>query len=139
MSNGQSTPPNPIAQSARATSVPALVTFWLLAIWTGTITGVFVLVFKAVVVSALLFGLISGVLGTQTTLLVAAVSFWVGSTVGAKAAGDSMAEGNKAAQAALATLAGAPPDRFAAGAVTQVKVTNPASDPVPVRPETQHE
>lgn len=90
-----------------AKSVPAIVTFWLLAIWTLMIVAMFALVGFKVAIEGVLLGLLSGIIGTQTTLLVAAVSFWVGSTVGARQASDKAANENAKSTAALAQLAGA--------------------------------
>lgn len=86
-------------------SVPALVTFWLLAIWTLVIIGVFSMAAARIPIEGVMLGVLSGIIGTQTTLLVAAVSFWVGSNVGAKQARDSAAKDNDAKTAVIAQLA----------------------------------
>lgn len=90
-------------------SVPALVTWWLLAIWTVMVSGVFVLTGLRVSIEGVMLGVLSGIIGTQTTLLVASVSFWVGSTVGAKQQSANAAADNTIKTAALAQLAGAGP------------------------------
>lgn len=90
--------------SSSAKSVPAIVTFWLLGLWTFTIVAAVILTgLKIEVDSTILIG----VIGSQTTLTVSAVSFWVGTTVGAKAAGDKIAAQAETSSAALAQLAGA--------------------------------
>ena len=88
------------------TSVPAIVTYWLLAIWTGIIVGVFNLVLRGVTIDGILLSLVSGLIGTQTTLLVASVSFWVGATVGGKQANERLAKAQEVSNAALSKLAG---------------------------------
>lgn len=83
------------------TSVPALVTYWLLAIWTGVVVAVFVMVAREITIDGILLALVSGLIGTQTTLLVAAISFWVGATQGGKAANERLSEASKLSNAAL--------------------------------------
>jgi hypothetical protein len=119
-------------QSAKWNSVPALVTFWLLGVWAGMIVGVFSLVASGVTVSTVMFGLLSGIFGTETTLLVAAVSFWVGSTVGSRASGDAIAESGKVSAAALAKIAGGAPAPDAAEPQV-VTIQQADGDPVPVQ------
>jgi hypothetical protein len=109
-------------QSARATSVPALVTFCLLAIDVGMILGVFLLIAYKVTISTVMVGILSGIFGIENTLLTSAVTFWVGSSVGTKAAGDALVESNKVASAAVAQLAGATP----------AASTDQPTEPVPV-------
>ena len=122
------------AQSANWKSVPALVTYWLLAIESGTLIGVFWLIWSKALVTTIMFGLLSGLLGIQNTLLTAAVSFWVGSTVGAKASGDALAASNMAATSAVATLAGAPPPTHPTpSSPVAVVVKSSADDPVVVK------
>lgn len=94
---------------ANLLTVPSLVTFWLLGIWTLMIGGVFFLAALRVPIEGVMLGVLSGVIGTQTTLLVAAVSYWVGSTQGAKNAQERAANDNKEAQKVIAQLAGAGP------------------------------
>lgn len=117
--------PNPVAESARASSVPAIVTFWLLGIWTLMVLGIFWLVGTKITISVVMFGLLSGVFGTETTLLVGAVGFWVGSSVGAKASGD-----------ALAQLAGAGPPPPAAPLAPEPAEPEhePPADPFRIKP-----
>lgn len=95
--------------AASPKSVPAIVTFWLLGLWTLTIISTFAIIFLKVQIEGTALGLLAGVIGTTTTLTVGAVGFWVGSSVGAKAAGDEMARQAKDAQAALGQLAGVGP------------------------------
>jgi hypothetical protein len=131
MSDKPSTP-----ATARASSVPAIVTFWLLLIWSGQNAGLFAMTVYKIELNAVLSGILQNVLGTTGTLLVAAVSFWVGSTVGARASGDALAESNKAASTALSTLAGAPPIKPSDPASpAPVVVTNDPTNPVPTTTE----
>jgi hypothetical protein len=102
-------PQKPEPSSAALNSVPAIVTFWLLGIWTVMVIGVFLMAAFGVKIEGTTLGVLAGVIGTQTTMLVAAVSFWVGTNIGAKAAGDKMAESMMKGQAAFAQLAGAGP------------------------------
>lgn len=100
----------PIDHSAMSPrSVPAIVTYWLLAIWSAMILAVFAMVAFQVPIEGVMLGILSGLIGTQTTLLVAAVSFWVGSTVGSRQKGDDAAADATIKTAALAQLAGAGP------------------------------
>ncbi len=94
-------------ETASQFSVPALVTYWLLGIWTLVIGSVFQLVHDKIMIDGVLLALVSGIIGTQTTLLVAAVSFWVGATVGGKEANERMGKANEVATAALTTIAAA--------------------------------
>ncbi len=91
------------------TSVPALVTYWLLAIWSLMILGVFVMTGLHVAIEGVMLGVLSGIISTQTTILVAAVSFWVGSTSGSRQTADNIAADSKVKTAALAQLGGAGP------------------------------
>jgi len=100
------------------TSVPALVTYWLLGLWTLVIANVFNLVLQGVKIDGILLSLVSGLIGTQTTLLVAAVSFWVGATVGGKQSTERLAEAQKMSSAALAKIA------------ATASPTDPAADPL---------
>jgi hypothetical protein len=97
--------------AARPTSVPAIVTFWLLGVFTLTVIGVFVLIADRVQLNTIMFGLLTGLIATETTLLTGACGFWLGSSIGAKASGDAIADSNKAAAGALAKIAAsaAPP------------------------------
>lgn len=95
------------AEANKPWSVPALITFILLAIWSGMVGGVFYLVINKVDVGTVMFGLLSGIFVIEQSLLVGAVGFWMGSSIGAKAAGDAMADSSKAGQLALAQIAGA--------------------------------
>lgn len=110
MTDVQHTPPptHTTAESSR-TSVPALVTYWLLAIWSGMVIAVFLMASNDVKIEGVMLAVITGLIGTQTTLLVAAVSFWVGTTYGAKAGAEREADNGRLASAALAQLAGAGP------------------------------
>jgi hypothetical protein len=92
-----------------SSSVAAIVTYWLLAIWSGLILGVFLLIANQVKLSDVMLGVLSGLFGTQTTLLVASVSFWVGSTSGANQAQSAIANDAAGKTNALAQLAGAGP------------------------------
>jgi len=82
-------------------SVPALVTYWLLAIWSGLIIGVFWLARSKITVDSALLTLIYNLISTQTVILVAAISFWVGATQGGKAANERLSEASKLSNAAL--------------------------------------
>lgn len=133
--------PAPQPQAASAKSVPALITFWLLGLWSAIIAAKFVLVAVGVwgqqgtvtfAIDATVQTFLSNAESTTQNLLIMAVSFWVGTTVGAKALGDTLAESNKAGATALATIAGAAPNGGHGPDPTPqpVVVTNPASDPV---------
>lgn len=122
----ESNPANDNNPAASPTSVPAIVTFWLLGLWTLTIIATFAIIFLKVQIEGTALGLLAGVIGTTTTLTVGAVGFWVGSSVGAKAAGDEMARQAKTAQEALGQLAGAGPQPPAPPQIS--------SDPLPAAP-----
>lgn len=99
----------PVAQSAKLTSTPALITFWLLIQWAMIGGSKLLIVLQGIKLDATLQGFLSNFEGTTQNLLIMAVSFWVGSSVGAKASGDALAERGKQDSAALATIAGAAP------------------------------
>lgn len=85
--------PSPVSQSARANSVPALITWWLLGLWTLISVAKFAIVASNhVTIDAQVQGFLSNVESTTQNLLLMAVSFWVGSSVGAKASGDALAQ-----------------------------------------------
>lgn len=131
----------PPSQAASARSVPALITFWLLGLWSAIIVAKFLLIYLAVlppnggrafVIDATVQTFLSNAESTTQNLLIMAVSFWVGSTVGAKALGDTLAESNKAGATALATIAGAAPHAVVQDQPQPVVVTNEPGQPVPV-------
>lgn len=90
-------------------SIPAVVTFWLLGIWTLMIGLVFALAFARIPIEGVLLGVLSGIISTQTTALIASISYWVGTTSGAKGTADQANAAGGVATAALAQLAGAGP------------------------------
>lgn len=152
--NGTSADPTSAAlkadpSSASPASVPAIVTFLLIGIWAAMVAGLFVLIANKIELTAIQVGLLSGTFGTETTLLVASVSFWVGSTAGGKAMGDQIARSGAQAQATVASIAASGPPPPPPGsttttttvaapaepaAPTPVVVTNDTTDPVPVQP-----
>lgn len=100
------------------TTVPAIVTYWLLFIWTVVILGMGGLVAGMVIfdvkIDPILLNMVSGLFGTTATLVVASVSYWVGATVGGKKANEQLGEANRVANATLARMGettgtGAPP------------------------------
>lgn len=91
------------------TSVPAVVTFWLLGLWTLVVVFKFALVAWKVPLSADTEGFLGQVVDTTQNMMLMAVSFWVGSSVGAKASGDALARRGETDSAAIAQLAGAGP------------------------------
>lgn len=99
----------PISDSTIRTFITAAVTFLLLIVWAGMVGGVFYLVTHKAQLDSILYGLLGTIFGTESTLLVAAISYWVGTTAGAKSSADAMAETNRTSGAALAQLAGAGP------------------------------
>lgn len=118
-------PPPPHDNESRL-SVPAIVTYWLLFIWSGIVLGVFLLVAHGITIDGILLALVSGLIGTQTTLLVAAVSFWVGATVGGKQANERLSQASAISSAALERIAtGTGTGSGAEGSAT-VTVTPPA-------------
>jgi hypothetical protein len=86
-------------------SVPAIVTYWLLLIWSGLIWAVVDMVVHKVEISGIMLAVLTGLIGTQTTLLVASVSFWVGATMGGKQANERLAEASRIANETLARQA----------------------------------
>lgn len=90
-------------------SVPAIITYALLLIWILTAAGMYNLIVGQVQINSVYVGILGTILGTDQTLLVAAISFWVGTTSGAKSSGDALAKSNEAGSSALAQLAGAGP------------------------------
>jgi hypothetical protein len=121
------------APAAKWTSTPALVTWWLLALWSGITVANYSLAAWAVKVDAILQGLISNTQNLTGTVLVAAVSFWVGSTVGARASGDAIAESGKVSAAALAKIAGGAPMTDPGAAPQVVTIQQADGEPVPVQ------
>lgn len=99
--------PTSVSSGTGVGSVPAIVTYWLLLIWSALVGGVFWLILHGNPITDVMLGVLSGLIGTQTTLLVAAVSFWVGSSVGQKQAQDRAATDSTTKTNALAQLAGA--------------------------------
>lgn len=93
--------------TAKRTSVAAIVTYWLLLNWTLLGTAVVYLIVVNATITAVMLGVLGGIIGTQSTLTIGAVGFWIGSSLGAKMAGDQIAATQKDGQAALAQLAGA--------------------------------
>jgi hypothetical protein len=81
-------PPN----SASRTGVAAIVTYVLLGIFALALLGVFLLISYGVKIDGVTLGVLGGALGTLQTMLVGAVGFWIGSSVGAKASGDALAQ-----------------------------------------------
>lgn len=150
---GHNGPPRDVPSDSRF-SVPALVTYWLLAIWafiTYRLIDALIYQVMANAVNPVLLAAVSGLIGTQTTLLVSAVSFWVGATVGGKQATERLAEAQKVSSAALTTIAksasqadGAPTGTSAdppADALTTAAPSGTPADPVSVavvdQPEDQ--
>lgn len=92
------TPPtSPTAHSGagdtnRKDSVAAVVTFWLLGVWTMMVAGVFALVAFKIKLENDAVILLGGMIATQTTLTVGAAGFWLGSSIGSKASGDALAQ-----------------------------------------------
>lgn len=117
-------------------SVPALVTYWLLAIWTGLICAVVYMVVQKVEISGIMLAVLTGLIGTQTTLLVAAVSFWVGATMGGKQANERLSEASRIANETLARQAEGTMPRPAPGtavttAAADVKATTTVTEAEP--------
>lgn len=90
------------------TTVPAIVTYALLAIWAVVVLGMGGLIAGMVIfgvkMDAILLNMVSGLFGTTGTLTVAAVSYWVGATVGGKAANEKLGEANRVANETLARM-----------------------------------
>jgi len=121
-------PPNPEPGTASRTSVAAIVTYCLLGTWALMVFGLFTLVWFQVAIDSTQMALIGAVFGTEQTLLVAAVTFWVGSTQGAKALGDAMAQSAAKAQGVVAAVAASKPGVVAPEAeVDPFKIKEPGS------------
>lgn len=101
----------------RKDSVAAVVTFWLLLVWTIIIVWILTLVSLKVPIEGAMLGVLAGLVGTHTTFTATAIGFWLASSIGAKSSGD-----------ALAQLAGAGP-RPPANPLQQP--ADPAAEPKP--------
>ena len=79
-------------------STPAIISYVILSIFAGTIFQVFELIRWRVGISPEMLGVLGGLIGVETTGVAGVTGFWIGASAG-----------GKAANAALAQLAGAGP------------------------------
>lgn len=112
MANGSTSPAAPPADPNAASSrtgVAAIVTYILLVQFFSAGAAVITMIATGVKADAVLLALLSGMVGSLTTMVIGAVGFWIGSSVGAKASGDALMERSKRQGEALEQLAGAGP------------------------------
>lgn len=107
-------------------SVPALISYANLAIFTLCGGGVFIIIMNHIEISAVMAGVLGAVLGASGTGMATANGFWLGNTSSGKQAQADTAKAAAVAQASLAQIAGSGPPPPAApldpGATDQPEV-----------------
>ena len=82
-------------------SVPAILAYSLTVVWTLMLIGIYTLIRDRIPINVVMLTIVASAFGTQTTLMVAAYSFWVGATQGGKQANERLSEASKLSNAAL--------------------------------------
>lgn len=92
-----------------AKSTPALISYVTLLVFTLTVAAIFAIIFTRTTVDPLMAGVLGTVLGATGGGFSDVRGFWLGASSSSKTAQAELAASNKAAQGALAQLAGSGP------------------------------
>ncbi len=91
-------------------SVPAIIAYWVLGIWTFIVVAFVVLLIGMALadrkMDSILLNIVFGIIGTTSSVLVAALGFWIGTTANSKKQAENQSENLKASMDAMAKIAG---------------------------------